>query len=72
MRSTPVCQSTVRQQFNDITAFVDASNVYGNDKEHAAVLRTYRVMLESTIIDTQLAHPVKIDMFSFKYNTKKL
>ncbi len=30
----------VRQQFNEITAFVDASNVYGSDLERAQALRT--------------------------------
>ncbi|WOO41230.1 peroxidase family protein [Rubellicoccus peritrichatus] len=30
----------VRQQFNEITAFIDASNVYGSDEERAADLRT--------------------------------
>jgi hypothetical protein len=30
----------VRQQFNDITAFIDASNVYGSDEETARSLRT--------------------------------
>lgn len=29
----------VRQQFNEITAFIDASNVYGSDEERAADLR---------------------------------
>ena len=32
----------MRQQINELTAFVDASSVYGSHEEHAAVLRTYR------------------------------
>lgn len=31
----------VRQQINEITAWVDASNVYGSDKKRAASLRTF-------------------------------
>ena len=42
VRSRPVCRSTVREQFNEITAFVDASNIYGSELEHSALLRTYR------------------------------
>lgn len=42
VRSRPVCRSTVREQFNEITAFVDASNIYGSELEHSAILRTYR------------------------------
>lgn len=37
---TMVGQPLVRQQFNQITAFIDASNVYGSDAERAAALRT--------------------------------
>ena len=40
-RSTPFCpaNSQVREQFNEITAFVDASNVYGSDQATANLLR---------------------------------
>ena len=35
-RSVPFCEERLsgsqREQFNDITAFVDASNVYGSDE----------------------------------------
>ena len=41
VRSTPVCQRAVREQYNELTAFVDGSNVYGSSEEHASVLRTY-------------------------------
>ena len=41
VRSTPVCQRKVREQYNELTAFVDGSNVYGSNEEHASVLRTY-------------------------------
>jgi len=55
VRSTPVCQQSERQQYNAITAFVDASNVYGSDRDHAAVLRTYRNgLLASTKATNQL------------------
>ncbi len=39
-RSAYVLQDGVRQQFNVLTAFIDASNVYGSDAERAAALRT--------------------------------
>jgi len=42
VRSTPVCQRKIRQQYNELTAFVDGSNVYGSSNEHASVLRTYQ------------------------------
>lgn len=42
-RSTAFCENNtnVREQFNGITAFVDASNVYGSDTESARTLRSF-------------------------------
>jgi len=41
VRSTPVCQRPVREHYNGITSFVDASNVYGSSIGQASFLRTY-------------------------------
>ena len=40
-RSTAFCEgmTSVREQMNGITAFVDASNVYGSDDETVTSLR---------------------------------
>ena len=35
-------QTAVRQQLNGITAWIDASNVYGSDKKTAATLRSFK------------------------------
>ena len=44
-----------RQQYNTITSYVDASNVYGSDRDHAAVLRMYRGgLLASNTSNAQL------------------
>ncbi|GJM23002.1 MAG: hypothetical protein DHS20C15_29170 [Planctomycetota bacterium] len=39
-RSAWVSEGGVRQQVNEITAFIDASNVYGSEHERALALRT--------------------------------
>ena len=43
-RSTAFCEGATpaREQMNGITAFVDASNVYGSDDETARSLREVR------------------------------
>jgi len=44
VRSTPFCtppQGGVREQFNGITSFIDASNVYGSEIAPASFIRTY-------------------------------
>lgn len=40
VRSQPVCGERVRQQFNSLTAYIDASNVYGSTPDKALILRT--------------------------------
>jgi len=41
VRSTPICQRSVREQYNGITSYVDSSNVYGSSIGLASYLRTY-------------------------------
>merc|ERR1712038_1596377 len=38
-RSSPACGQPTREQVNKITAFIDASNVYGSEEEIAEVIR---------------------------------
>ena len=40
----------MREQFNEITAFVDASNIYGSEQEHSAIIRTYRYVETDTYL----------------------
>jgi len=40
VRSRPACGKSTREQVNTITAFIDASNVYGSDDETAQILRS--------------------------------
>lgn len=42
VRSTPVCQRSVREQYNGITSYVDAGNIYGNNVGMSSFLRKYR------------------------------
>jgi len=39
-RSRPACGQSSREQVNTITAFIDASNIYGSDDETAQILRS--------------------------------
>lgn len=41
VRSTPVCQQKIREQYNGITSFVDASNVYGSSVGQLSFIRRY-------------------------------
>ena len=70
VRSTPVCQRSVRQQYNGITAFVDGSAVYGSETDHAAVLRTYKDgLLATNRVTNQL--PTK-EQLNLRPNTRLL
>lgn len=44
-----VDQNGVRQQINEITSFIDASNVYGSDAARAAILRDNEKYLRMTV-----------------------
>ncbi|XP_040572196.1 salivary peroxidase/catechol oxidase [Lepeophtheirus salmonis] len=42
LRSHHVCGTIIREQYNILTSYVDASHIYGSDQTMAAVLRTYK------------------------------
>jgi len=70
VRSMPVCQRSVRQQYNAITAFVDGSSVYGSNNDHASVLRTYQDgLLATNRVTNQL--PTK-EQLNLRPNTRLL
>ena len=60
-RSTPVCgtQNAVREQFNENTAFIDASVVYGSSTRDVAKLRNGQTgfMQTSFIVRQRSAGP---------------
>ena len=41
VRSSPACGQATREQVNKVTAFIDASNLYGSEESIASVLRSH-------------------------------
>ena len=65
-----MCQRSVRQQLNSLTAFVDGSMVYGSHEEHASVLRTYDSGLLA--INSLTNQPPTKEQLNLRPNTRLL